>query len=328
VQKDMLFESSIMPDPFKPNNHVKAIRYSWLFGSHILPRRGKVKDVYDLGDFLLIFHTDRISAFDRVFNELIPFKGVYLNLLSVYWFKKSKDVFPNHFIEQIDDRTIKVIKAKRIDIEWIVRGYLYGSAWRAYKRGIRIISGVKLPSGLSLAEKLPEPILTPTTKSEHGHDVEISKDEAISRGLVNNDEWSELEEACFKLYEFYSYEAKKVGIIIPDVKFEFGRYKGMLIQIDEPPPHDSARLWSIRHYSPGKPQEAHCLDKEFLRAYLLKIGYHGEGTPPKLPWPLIKQIALRVKGSYEVLTGQRDIESLSLKSLDEVLKEVMEGSFE
>jgi|GEM_PF-199103 len=317
-----IFQAALVPDPFHSGRYVEAIRNSWLFGREHLPRRGKVRDVYDFGSYLLLFHTDRISAFDVVFEDLIPFKGVYLNLLSVYWLKRSMRIFPNHLIEQIDERTMRVAKAERIDIEWIVRGYLYGSAWRAYSRGVRVISGVKLPSGLSLAEELPEPILTPTVKSECGHDYEITREEAVSRGLVSRDEWNVLEEACFKLYEFYCSEAKRVGIIIPDVKFEFGRRDGVLIQIDEPPTHDSARLWSLKHYSPGKFQESHCLDKEFLRAYLIRVGFRGDGPPPKLPRLLIEQIAFRVKGSYEVLTGRRSIDDLKLKSLDEVMREL------
>ncbi len=314
------FEVEVLPDPFNPGRSVEAIRRSWLFGRNREPRRGKVRDIYELNGHLLLFHTDRISAFDLTFEDLIPYKGIYLNLLSVYWFNKSKKIFPNHLVEKVDDRTIKVIKAERIDIEWIVRGYLYGSAWKAYSRGIREISGIKLPNGLRLAEQLPEPILTPTTKSEHSHDREICKSEAISMGLISRDEWKVLEEACYKLYEFYCSEAKKVGIIIPDVKLEFGRVNGMLIQIDEPPTHDSARMWSIKYYSPGKYQEAHCLDKEFLRAYLTRIGFKGEKHPPKLPRLLVEQIAIRVRGCYEVLTGKKSIDELNLMSLDELFQ--------
>lgn len=321
IRGSSIFEVALTSDPFRSEGYVEVIRNSWLFGREHIPRRGKVKDVYDIGDYLIIFHTDRISAFDVVFNDLIPFKGVYLNLLTVYWLRRSRDVFPNHLIEQIDERIIRVVKTERIDIEWIVRGYLYGSAWRRYSRGERVISGIKLPNGLMLAEKLPEPILTPTTKSKHGHDVEISKEKAISSGLVSREEWNVLEEACFKLYEFYNSEAKRRGIIIPDVKFEFGRYKSDLLQIDEPPTHDSARLWSLKHYSPGRFQENYCLDKEFLRAYLIRIGFRGDGPPPRLPFPVIRQIALRVKGSYEVLTGRKSIDELGLKSLDELFGE-------
>lgn len=311
------FETVKMPDPFDSARYINAIRSSSP-ALDIRFRRGKVRDVYDLGSTLLLFHTDRISAFDTVFREVIPFKGIYLNLLSVYWFERSRHIFPNHLVRVVDDRSVKVTKAERIDMEWIIRGYLYGSAWRAYKKGVKVISGVRLPNGLDIAEKLPEPILTPTTKSEHGHDIEISREKAISERLVDVEEWTELEEACFNLYEFYSEEAMRRGIIIADVKFEFGRYNEELIQIDEAPTHDSARLWSLKHYSLGNMQEAHCLDKEFLRSYLLMTGYKGEGSPPSLPWPLIRQISLRVKGAYEVLTGRKTVDELNLIGLDKL----------
>ena len=315
-----IYDYEIVRDPFIKGGYTKAIRASRLFGSKKSPRRGKVRDVYDLGDELLLFHTDRISAFDRVLNSLIPYKGVFLTLLSTYWFVKSKHIYPNHFLEQVNERTIRVLKAQRIDIEWVIRGYLYGSAWRAYSKGIRTISGVKLPNGLQLAEELPEPILTPTTKSEHGHDKEITKKEIIANGILTPDEWNEIEEACFRLYEFYQSEARKVGLIIADLKLEFGRYKGNIIQIDEPPTHDSARIWIAKYYEPGKTQEEYCLDKEFLRRYLRLIGYTGEGEPPSIPWPIVKQVAIRVKGAYEVLAGLRRAEDIELTGLKEAIK--------
>lgn len=305
------------PNPFSEYGFVEAIRYSNF--NFPLFKRGKVRDVYDLGDHLILFHSDRISAFDVVLKELIPFKGVYLNKLTSFWFENTKSIFPNHFVEVIDDRSIKVVKAERINIEWIVRGYLYGSAWRAYSSGRRIISGVELPNGLSYAEKLPQPILSPTTKSDFGHDIEISRREAVDIGLVSREEWIELEEASFKLYSYYSKVAESVGLIIADVKFEFGRYKGELIQIDEAPTHDSARIWIKKYYRVGIAQEGHCLDKEFLRAYLMAKGFMGEGSPPDLPMDLIRQIAWRVRGAYEVLALKRNVDELPLKSLNEFL---------
>jgi len=247
---------------------------------------------------------------------------VSLHALSVYWFQRTRDIFPNHLIESVDERTMRVVKAERIDIEWICRAYLYGSAWRAYKRGVRVISGVRLPNGLQMAEELPEVILTPTTKSEVGHDVELSKDEAIDRGLVTRDEWSELEEATYRLFDYYRREAERRGIIIPDFKLEYGRWRGTLIQIDEPPTHDSARFWDMRRYEPGKPQEAHCLDKEFLREYLRRIGYTGDGEPPEIPGPVVREISKRCVASYEVLSGRRPIDAFDLKTVDEVLEEL------
>jgi phosphoribosylaminoimidazole-succinocarboxamide synthase len=293
---------------------------SELQGKQLL-RRGKVRDVYDEGDELLIVATDRISAFDRVMPVGIEGKGMSLTKLSEFWFLKTDHIFKNHYISGFNDRTLRVKKAQRIDIEWIVRAYLYGSAWRAYSKGTREISGVTLPGSLQLAEELPEIILTPTTKSDEGHDQELSKAEALGRKLVTVDEWKELEEATFRLFEYYKNEASIKGIIIPDFKLEYGRLKDDLIQIDEPPTHDSARFWAKNKYKIGERQEKHCLDKEFLRDYLMRKGFSGEGAIPPLPELVLSQISKRCQGAWEVLSGAKTMESLGLLSVDEVLSE-------
>lgn len=287
-----------------------------------LLRRGKVRDVYDEGSELLIVATDRISAFDRIMNQGIPKKGIALTKLSEYWFLKTSHIFKNHLISTSGDRALRVKKAQRIDIEWIVRAYLYGSAWRAYSKGIREVSGVKLPSGLQMAEALPEIILTPTTKSDEGHDQELSREEAINRKLVDKDDWNELQEATFKLFEYYKKEAQMKGIIIPDFKLEFGRVGDELIQIDEPPTHDSARFWAKDKYKIGEKQERHCLDKEFLRDYLMRKGFSGDGEVPDLPDLVINQISARCVGAYEVISGKTKMESLGLLSVDDVMKKL------
>src|SRR5579872_1086337 len=287
-----------------------------------LLRRGKVRDVYDEGDQLLIVATDRISAFDVVMPKGIEGKGVALTKLSEFWFLKTSHIFPNHFIAKYDERTLRVKKAQRIDIEWIVRAYLYGSAWRAYSKGAREISGVQIPGGLQLAEELPEIILTPTTKSDVGHDQELSKDEALKRKLVTLDEWKELEEGTYKLFEFYKKEARLKGVIIPDLKLEYERIeRDELIQIDEPPTHDSARFWALDKYKIGEKQEKNCLDKEFLRDYLMRKGFSGEGPVPELPDLVLSQISKRCIGAFQVLSGQRTLDSLGLLSVDEVLEQ-------
>jgi len=314
-------ESFTVDDPIGAGS-VEVLRSSDLFPGEREPRRGKVRDVYDLGDEMIIVTTDRISAYDVVFPTLIPHKGESLNALSEFWFKKTRNVFPNHFKEPYDGRSMKVAKAKRIDIEWVCRAYLYGSAWRAYRDGARTVSGVRLPGGLVMAEELPEVILTPTTKAEEGHDLEISGKEAIARGLVSKDEWDELEEATHSLFNAYRRHAKTRGIIIPDFKLEFGRLGDELIQIDEPPTHDSARFWAERFYEPGKQQEAHCLDKEFLRAYLRGVGYMGDGEPPEIPGPVVREISLRCVASYRVLSGQKSLSEFDLKTVDEVMGEL------
>ena len=308
-----------VPDPLG-EGFTEVLRASNLFGEENKPRRGKVRDVYDLGETLLIVTTDRVSAFDVVLPTLIPHKGRNLHALSVDWFQKTKGIFPNHLLESTDERTMRVVKAERIDIEWVVRAYLYGSAWRAYKAGQRTISGVRLPEGLTMAEELPEVVLTPTTKSEVGHDMELSREEAIERKLVSPEEWSELKEASLRLFECYHGAAKRSNIIIPDFKLEFGRHQGGLIQIDEPPTHDSSRFWDERKYEPGKPQEAHCLDKEYLREYLRRVGFTGEGKPPELPSPVVREVSKRCVASYLVLAKQQSIDDFDLKSVDEVLK--------
>lgn len=287
-----------------------------------LLRRGKIRDIYDEGNELLIVATDRISAFDRIMPRGIPRKGAALTDLSEFWFRKTRHIFDNHFLSKFGDRGMRVKKAKRIDIEWICRAYLYGSAWRAYSKGVKEVSGVKLPSGLQLAEELPEIILTPTTKADEGHDMELTRAEAVNRKLVSSDDWNELQEATFRLFEYYKKEAGLKGIIIPDFKLEFGRVGDSLIQIDEPPTHDSARFWAKDKYEVGEKQEKHCLDKEFLRDFLMRKGFSGEGEIPELPDLVVEQITKRCVGAYDVISGSAAIESLDLLSVDEVLSKL------
>ncbi len=300
---------------------MSVILESNLEGKKLL-RRGKVRDVYDEGNELLIVATDRISAFDRVMSRGIPEKGVALTKLSEFWFLKTQHIFKNHLISRYGERTLRVRKAERVDIEWIARGYLYGSAWRSYSKGVHEVSGVKLPSGLQLAEELPEIILTPTTKEDNGHDQELSRAEAVRRKLVNSDDWNELEEATFKLFEYYKKEARVKGIIIPDFKLEFGWVGDELIQIDEPPTHDSARFWAKAKYKIGERQEKHCLDKEFLRDYLMRKGFSGEGNIPELTNLVVEQISKRCTGACEVLSDVKSIDSLDLLSVDEVISKL------
>jgi len=300
----------------------EVLRASDMFNGDPEPRRGKVRDVYDMGDHMYIVTTDRISAFDVVYPTLIPHKGPSLHSLSLFWFKETEDIIKNHLLEVVDERTVKVVKAERVDVEWVCRAYLYGSAWRAYKKGARTISGVDLPDDLVMAEELPEVILTPTTKEDSGHDMEISKAEAIERGLSTKDEWDLLEEATFKLFERYQKVSKKHGLIIPDFKLEFGKVGDEYIQIDEPPTHDSARYWAEQFYEPGKPQEATCLDKEFLRSYLRNIGYMGDGPPPTIPAPVVREVSKRCIASYKVLGGKAKLEDFNLKTVDQVMEEL------
>jgi phosphoribosylaminoimidazole-succinocarboxamide synthase len=307
---------AMMRDPVS-GVEVEVVEYSDLKVGKL--RRGKVRDVYDLGNELLIYHTDRVSAFDVILPTPIPRKGESLQKLSVYWMQMSGKIFPNHFLSVEDSRVIRVKKAKRIDVEWVVRKYLYGSLWRAYAKGRRELYGIRFPDGLEMAEALPFPIITPTTKADVGHDEEITRSDAVGRGLIDRETWSQLEEATLKLYGFYEGEAKRRGIILPDFKIEFGVHDGQLIQIDEPPTHDSARMWARKYYRKGEAQEKHCLDKEFLRECLRRLGFSGEGKAPELPPAVIGEVVKRCVGAHRVIAEGASVEELSLKSVDDIL---------
>ena len=272
---------------------------------YMLLKRGKVRDIYESDGKLLIVSTDRISAFDVVLPNGIPYKGETLNLLSAFWFNETKHIFPNHLIEVIDSRTSLVKRAKPIRIEFIVRGYLYGSAWESYKRNGEIC-GIKLPSGLNLAEKLPEPILTPTTKAESGHDIAITKEDVIRN--IGENAAEEIEEASLKIYEEASRRAESRGIIIADTKFEFGTINGEVILIDELLTPDSSRFWPKDEYEVGRSQRS--FDKQYVRDYLLSIKWNKRPPAPSLPENVIIETSRKYIEAYERLTGRRFEEDL------------------
>ncbi|MCS7119891.1 MAG: phosphoribosylaminoimidazolesuccinocarboxamide synthase [Nitrososphaerota archaeon] len=282
----------------------KVLLYSDL--PYKLLRRGKVRDIYDLGDNLLIFSTDRISAFDVVLPNGIPYKGESLNLLSIYWFEQTEKIVPNHIVKVVDSRSVLVRKADPIRVEFIVRGYLYGSAWERYSRGEEIC-GVKLPPGLRKAEKLPNPILTPTTKADVGHDVDITMDEAakmIGRSLLDT-----IEDISLKIYSEAAARAESRGIIIADTKFEFGICDGELFLIDELLTPDSSRFWPKDLYTVGQDQPS--FDKQFVRDYLTSIGWNKQPPAPNLPDHIIIRTAQKYIEAYERLTGMKIDEAIS-----------------
>jgi len=265
-----------------------------------LLKRGKVRDVYDLGDKLLIVSTDRISAFDVVLPNAIPHKGKALNRLSVHWFDKTKDIISNHILDVVDPRTVLAKKANPIKIEFVIRGYLYGSAWKSYREG-KSICGIKLPSGLRKAERLPEPIFTPTTKAETGHDVTITKDDVIRR--IGKDAAEEVEEVCLKLYGRASGKAEKNGIIVADTKFELGFCNGELLLIDEIITPDSSRFWPLDKYEVGKNQIS--FDKQYVRDYLESVGWNKQPPAPNLPNHIIRETSKKYIEAYERFTGRK-----------------------
>jgi phosphoribosylaminoimidazole-succinocarboxamide synthase len=260
-------------------------------------KRGKVRDVYDLGDRLLIVSTDRISAFDVVLPDGIPHKGEALNRLSNYWFNQTKKIVPNHVLDVVDPRTILVKKTEPIKIEFVVRGYLYGSLWENYKKG----KSTGLPKGLEKAEKLSNPILTPTTKADVGHDTELSKENVQSQ--IGKRRATEIEEASIRIYELASQKAEKSGIKVADTKFEFGIFNDELMLIDECLTPDSSRFWSKSKYRIGQDQFSY--DKQYVRDYLIEVGWNKTPPAPELPERVVVETSKKYIEAYERLTGRK-----------------------
>lgn len=276
--------------------------------------RGKVRDVYDLGDSLLIVVTDRISAFDVVFNELVPDKGVVLNSISAFWFDMTSHIVKNHvistdpreyplglvrFAEQLAGRSMLVKKIEMLPAECIVRGYLEGSALKEYRQ-TGAVSGIPLPAGLQQADRLPEPIFTPSTKAESGHDVNINFAEMAV--LLGAERAAEVRGKSLELYRFAAGYAESRGIILADTKFEFGILDGELILADEIFTPDSSRFWEKADYEPGRAQKS--LDKQYLREWLETLDWDKNPPPPPLPCDVIEKTAAKYRDAYARLTGK------------------------
>lgn len=276
--------------------------------------RGKVRDVFDLGDTLLIVVTDRISAFDVVFNELIPDKGVVLNSISAFWFNLTRDVIGNHVIstdpkdypcgldryaEDLAGRSMWVRKVQMLPAECIVRGYLEGSALKEYRQ-TGTVSGIRLPAGLRQADRLPEPLFTPSTKAESGHDQNIDFDQLTD--LIGLELASKLRDKSLALYETAARYAESRGIILADTKFEFGLLDGELVIADEIFTPDSSRFWDKSDYEPGRAQKS--FDKQYLREWLENLAWDKNPPPPALPAEVIEKTAAKYREAYQLLTGK------------------------
>ncbi len=278
--------------------------------------RGKVRETYDLGDRLLIVVTDRISAFDVVLPTGIPDKGRVLSQMSAWWFQRTQSVVPNHFIRLADGtaadelpfalppelvgRSTIARKARRVDVECIVRGYLSGSAWAEYKEH-GTVNDMRMPKGLVESQKLAEPMFTPTTKAEVGHDEPMSMSDLFQE--VGPEAAQVLRVRSIALYNFAAEYARTKGIIIADTKFEFGWYQDELIAIDEILTPDSSRFWAVEDYQPGGPQPS--FDKQYVRDWLAKSGWNKEPPAPELPDDVVRGTAERYREAYLRLTGQQ-----------------------
>lgn len=266
-----------------------------------LPRRGKVRDIYSQSDILTMITTDRISVFDVILPDPVPDKGRILTGLQVYWFDKTKDIISNHMISHPDPNVVIVKKCKPIMIEMIVRGYIVGSLWRDYQEGKRVKCGISLPEGLKRNDKLPFPIITPTTKSEHGHDEDITEEEILSQGLATKAVWEQMKNAALCLYQRGGELLKPKGLILVDTKYEFGLdTEGNLILIDEIHTPDSSRFWYQKDYDL---HEIKFPDKEFLREWLRDQGYTGNGTIPHIPKEIWEKVVRGYSKVYETITG-------------------------
>ncbi len=277
-------------------------------------KSGKVREVFDLGQYLLFVATDRISAFDCIMPNGIPNKGKALTQMSHYWFDETESIIKNHRVARADaplpqelkpfeaklaGRSMIVLKAKPLAIECVVRGYLAGSGWKEYKKS-QSVCGVALPPGLQESSELPEPIFTPSTKAEEGHDENIRFDHA--ERIVGSDIARKVRDASIKLYSWARDHARKRGIIIADTKFEFGLLDGEVILIDEVLTPDSSRFWPMSEYQPGRGQSS--FDKQFVRDYLENLGWNKQPPAPKLPADVVAKTAEKYAEAYRCLTGK------------------------
>lgn len=278
--------------------------------------RGKVRDIYDLDDKLLIIATDRISAFDAVLPNGIPYKGKILNGLSVFWFNYTEDIAANHLISaELDDypeilkpyeeviagRSMLVKKAERVDIECVVRGYLAGSAWREYKSN-GTVCGQKLPEGLRESERLPELIFTPAIKASSGHDENISISKM--KKLIGEELTAAIIEKSLAIFRVASEHAESCGLILCDTKFEFGIHNDKLIVIDEILTPDSSRFWSMEDYEPGRPQLS--FDKQYTRDYLDELDWDKEPPAPELPEEVVENTSQKYLEAYRRIVGMEN----------------------
>jgi phosphoribosylaminoimidazole-succinocarboxamide synthase len=277
-------------------------------------KSGKVREIFDLGDAFLLVATDRISAFDCIMPNGIPRKGEVLTQLSHFWFERFASLIPNHLLARANDplpaalkpfaaqvarRSMIVKKAKPLPIECVVRGYLAGSGWKEYRQS-QTVCGIKLPAGLQESSELPEPIFTPATKAESGHDENISFEQAAK--LTGPEIAEQARAASLKIYSEGRAYARQHGIIIADTKFEFGLFDGKLILIDEVLTPDSSRFWPANEYQPGRGQPS--FDKQFVRDYLETLDWDKSPPAPALPADVVAKTQAKYVEAYERLTGK------------------------
>lgn len=285
-----------------------------LHATHLLGvgerRQGKVRDLYLQPGRRLLVATDRLSAFDRIIAD-IPYKGQVLNQLSSWWFEQTKDVVANHVLDVPDPNVTVGVEATPILVEVVVRGFITGvtdtALWTLYSQGHPRPYGLDLPPGLRKNDRLPEPVITPTTKGGPGeHDERLTSEEVVSRGLVSAVRWGEVREAALEMFRRGSERARAAGLLLVDTKYEFGLVGDRLVVIDEIHTPDSSRYWLAASYAEDHAagREPEGLDKEYVRRWLKSAGYAGEGAPPALPDDVVVELGRRYVQAYEQLTGR------------------------
>jgi len=290
---------------------------------------GKVRDVYSIGDqYLIMVATDRISAFDVVLPRGIPYKGQVLNQIASKFLDSTSHIVPNWKIACPDPMVTVGRFAKPFKVEMVIRGYLTGHAWREYQVGNRSLCGVPLPEGMHENEKFPKPIITPTTKADAGHDLDVSRDEIISKGIVQEKDYARIEDYTYKLYELGSQMATEKGLILVDTKYEFGKKDGQIYLIDEIHTPDSSRYFYLEGYEErlreGKPQKQ--LSKEFVRQWLIENNFQGkEGqNVPVMSDRFVMNVTERYIELYEGITGEKFIRTSSEDILQRIEKNIMD----
>jgi phosphoribosylaminoimidazole-succinocarboxamide synthase len=282
---------------------------------------GKVRDVYTINDSLLVsVATDRISAFDVILPRPIPYKGQVLNQLAAHFLRKTSDIVPNWLEATPDPNVSAGVKAEPFKVEMVIRSLLVGHAWREYQAGKRELCGVDLPEGMQEFDAFPEPIITPSTKADEGHDEDISISEIIGRGLATKEEWVQLENYTCRLFARGQEMAKAQGLILADTKYEFGKVDGKIVLIDEIHTPDSSRYFYSDGFGEGKPKH---LSKEFVREWLMAGGFDGHGQPvPEMTDEFVQSVSDRYIELYEKVSGEKFVKATSDNILDRIQNNV------
>jgi phosphoribosylaminoimidazole-succinocarboxamide synthase len=292
--------------------------------------RGKVRDVYTFDDRMLLVASDRISAFDYILPKPIPYKGQVLNQMAAYFLNNAKDIVPNWLLEVPAPNAAYGLACEPVKVEMVIRGYLAGHSWRVYSSGLRNLCGVNLPDGLSEGDKLPFPIITPTTKAEEGHDADISREEIIASSLVPEKVYEQMEVYTRALFERGTMLAAKQGLILVDTKYEFGLYEGKLYLIDEIHTPDSSRYFLAEGYQERQTQGIRQtqLSKEFVREWLMLNGFQGkEGqTIPDMPESFVNEVSERYIQLFEKITGLTFVKA-TVENLEQTLTDFLHSKF-